>query len=123
MRETSATPLAEITFPALLLPMALLEERTRTPSNPLPSCEYRPFTEGPAMPIWLPRIWLPEAPGWTRMPCAPLPQMILFSCGLLPPTVVLDEFRITPCWALPTPLTYWTLSGAVRGDPVLRSTG
>src|SRR5208337_5232911 len=94
----------------------LPEDSIRTPSAPLPSCAYRPLMEGPAMPIWLPRIWLPEAPGWTWIPgypgdWSPLPQMMLFSCGLLPPTVVLDEFRTTPCWALPTPLTYWTLSG------------
>ena len=71
------------------------------------------------MPIWLPRIWLPEAPGWTRMPCAPLPQMMLFSCGLLPPTVVLDEFRTTPCWALPLCCVKATLPGAGKGAPVV----
>ncbi len=55
------------------------------------------------MPIWSPRIWLPEAPGVTQIPSAPLPQMTLFSCGVLPPTVVLLEYRITPCCVFPRP--------------------
>ena len=56
------------------------------------------------------------------MPCAPLPQMMLFSCGLLPPTVVLDEFRTTPCWELPA-RTNSTLSGDGKAAPVSVSTG
>ena len=45
------------------------------------------------MPIWLPSITFPVAPGSIRIPCCPLPAMTLFSWGLVPPTVVLFELR------------------------------
>ena len=67
-------------------------------------------------PIWLPRTWLPDVPGKSKTPWAPLAAITLFSAGLNPPTVAFAEPSRMPCCALPWPAKT-TLFGAGRGVP------
>ena len=108
------------------MPDGLVARSRRLDQAPLPRrCRpgnTSPFDDGPTTPIWLPRTWLPEAPGSINTPCIPLPPMTLLSCGSVPPTVALSEPRTTPCCVLPRPISS-TVFGAGKAIAGVRVHG
>ena len=88
-------------MPAGLL--AVPDDSIETPSAPLPSLEVKPVRRRPDDADLVAQNLVARCARHEQDPCAPLPEITLFSAGLNPPTVAFAEPSRMPCCVLPWP--------------------